>query len=201
MIKIGYQLLNSNRLIEENIKSLIKILEELKDHKEPIENLFKIALKVIKKNKKIIFCGNGGSAAEAQHFATELVVRFKKNRKALPSLSLTTDTSAITAIGNDFSFNKIFSRQLEALGNKGDLLILLSTSGNSKNLIEAVKSANKNKIQTFSLIGKGGGYLKKISENYIVINSNDTARIQEVQLMIGHLLCNYLERMYQTSKL
>ena len=102
----------------------------------------------------------------------------------MPSLSLTTDTSAITAIGNDFNFTKIFSRQLEALGNNGDLLILLSTSGNSKNLIEAVKSANKNKIQTFALIGKGGGSLKKISENYIVINSNDTARIQEVQLTI-----------------
>lgn len=201
MMKIGYQLFNSKRFIEVNIKSLIKTLEELQDHKEPIENLFKIALKVIKKNKKIIFCGNGGSAAESQHFATELVVRFKKNRKALPSLSLTTDTSAITAIGNDFSFTEIFSRQLEALGNNGDLLILLSTSGNSKNLIEAVKSANKNKIQTFALIGKGGGSLKKISENYILINSNDTARIQEVQLMIGHLLCDYLERMYQTSKL
>ena len=123
--------------------------------------LCKESIKAITKGKKIIFFGNGGSAADAQHLATELTVRFKKKRRALPAIALTTDTSALTAIGNDFGFKYIFSRQIEAIGNKGDICIAITTSGNSQNLIEAIKVANKKKLKTFCFSGNNGGKIIK----------------------------------------
>ena len=185
------------------------IEEELKNVNESLINVsndnLKIFSKLIKESKsklnkkKIIFCGNGGSASHAQHLACELVVRYKNNRKAINAISLTTDTSNLTAIGNDYDFKYIFSRQLEAIGNKGDICIFLTTSGDSKNIIEAAKIAKKKLISCYSFSGKGGGKLKKIVKNNIIINSNLTSAIQSSHLILGHIYCKELEN-YITRK-
>ena len=156
------------------------------------EKLLKESKSKIKKNK-IIFCGNGGSASHAQHLACELVVRYKVNRTAISALSLTTDTSNLTAIGNDYNFDYIFSRQLEALGNKGDICIFLTTSGQSKNILNAAKVAKKKKISCYSFSGKGGGRLKKMIKNNIIIDSDMTSVVQSCHLILGHIYCNELE--------
>jgi len=179
------------------------VKEELKNINEPLINFstenLKIFSKLIKESrsklnkKKIIFCGNGGSASHAQHLACELVVRYKNNRKAINAISLTTDTSNLTAIGNDYDFKYIFSRQLEAIGNKGDICIFLTTSGESKNILEAAKIAKKKLISCYSFSGKGGGKLKKIIKNNIIINSNLTSVIQSSHLVLGHVYCKELE--------
>jgi len=143
---------------------------------------------------KIMFCGNGGSAADSQHLATELVVRYQKKRKAIAAISLSTDTSALTAIGNDFSFDKIFSRQIEALGKKNDLLICITTSGNSSNIIQAVKTAKKRGIKCYCLSGNKGGKLKRILKQIVIIPSNKTSVIQVCEITLGQILCDFLER-------
>lgn len=142
---------------------------------------------------KLLLCGNGGSASDCQHIAAEFVNRFKIERTPLPALSLTTDTSNITSIANDYSFDEIFSKQVKALGMANDILIGISTSGNSKNVIEAVKVAKKSDIFTISLTGKDGGELSKISDLNINVNNEDTARIQEVHILIGHIICETVD--------
>ena len=175
-------------------KSLKKVLDDIGQKNLNIFNdLVKESKKKVKKNK-FIFCGNGGSAAHAQHLACELVVRYKNNRRAISAISLTTDTSIITATGNDYNFNKIFSRQIEAHGKKGDICIFLTTSGNSLNLIDAAKVAKRKKLSCYSFSGKGGGMLKKFVKNNIIIKSNITSIIQTVQLVLGHIYCEELER-------
>jgi D-sedoheptulose 7-phosphate isomerase len=163
--------------------------------------LCKESIKAITKGKKIIFLGNGGSAADAQHLATELTVRFKRNRNALPAIALTTDTSALTAIGNDLGFKYIFSRQLEAVGNEGDICIVITTSGNSQNLIEAIKIANKKRLKTFCFSGSDGGKIKKYIKNSIIVPSFITADIQVVQIFLGQTFCEILEDFFYKKKL
>ena len=149
----------------------------------------------IKKNKKIMVCGNGGSAADAQHLAAECVVRLnpKKNRKPLPMISLALDTSTLTACSNDYSFNDIYSRTLEAIGQKGDLLLVISTSGMSKNILEVLKKAKKRKINTISLLGNNGGKAKSLSDISFVVPDKNTARIQEIHIFLGHFILNSVE--------
>ena len=154
--------------------------------------------KTIKKGNKIFLCGNGGSAADAQHLAAEFLIRLnpKINRPALPMISLALDTSSLTACGNDYSFDKIYSRNLEALGSKNDLLLCISTSGNSKNIINVIRAAKKKKINIFCFLGKGGGKVIKMLKNNlnaIVIPSHDTARIQECHIFFGHVILNMVE--------
>lgn len=163
------------------------------DFQENFFILCKESIRAISQGKKIIFFGNGGSAADSQHLATELTVRFKKNRKALPSIALTTDTSALTAIGNDLGFEYIFSRQIEAIGNKGDICIAITTSGNSKNLIRGIKAANKKKIKTFCFTGNEGGKIIRYVKNCIIIPSNVCANVQVVEIFIGQIFCEILE--------
>lgn len=173
---------------------VISLLKKISfEENKKFSNLCSEALKVLKKNKKIIFFGNGGSAADAQHLATELTVRYKKNRKALSAISLSTDTSAITAIGNDFGFKFIFSRQIEAIANKGDLCIAITTSGNSENIIEACKTTKKKSILTYAFSGNNGGKLKKILKNIVLIPSKNTSQIQVAEIFLGQILCEYLE--------
>ena len=173
---------------------LIKLLDSIKKNKiKNFDILCEKSLVALKEKKKIFFYGNGGSAADAQHLATELVVRFKNNRKAIPALALTTDTSILTAVGNDFSFKKIFSRQIEALGSPGDIAIAITTSGNSQNLIEANKMANKIGLETFCFSGNKGGSLAKFTNYPIIIDSNHTATIQTIEIMLGQCFCNILE--------
>lgn len=143
---------------------------------------------------KIIFFGNGGSAADAQHLATELTIRFINDRKPIAAISLTTDTSALTAAGNDFGFDYIFSRQLEAIGKSGDIAIGLSTSGNSTNILNALLCAKKNGIITVGFGGKDGGKMLPLCNHALIVPSDSTARIQEMHITLGHMLCGALEQ-------
>ena len=145
------------------------------------------------KGRKILIAGNGGSAAESQHMSAELIGRFMKLRKPLPSVSLTTDTSAITAIGNDFSFNEIFERQVEGIGIKGDCLIGFSTSGNSENVYKAFSKARNLGIKTIGFVGFEKGKIGEVSNFILRVNSTETARIQEVHTLLGHTLCQLIE--------
>ncbi|MEC7150383.1 MAG: SIS domain-containing protein, partial [Pseudomonadota bacterium] len=180
--------------LNDEINGVIDLLQLIKKNKyQAFKKLCNEGVKTIKNKKKIFFFGNGGSAADAQHLATELSTRFKKNRKPLPGISLATDTSAITAISNDFNFNQIFSRQLDALGDRGDLAIAITTSGNSKNLIEAAKVAKRKKIKIFSFSGNRGGKLKKFVDDTILVPSKNTSQIQVAEILIGQMFCSYLE--------
>ena len=148
----------------------------------------------ISSGSTLFFCGNGGSAADSQHLAAEFVGRFKKDRKPLRSIALTTDSSILTCISNDYSFDEIFSRQLTALANKEDQLITFSTSGNSKNIIQALETGNKLKMRTFAFLGKEGGLAKSLAQNVILVPSDTTARIQEMHILLGHILCEMVEK-------
>mgnify|MGYP001290131942 CR=1 FL=1 len=161
-----------------------------------IYDLSNLILKVLNKGNKLLICGNGGSAADAQHFSSELMGRYEKDRTSLPAISLSTDTSALTAIGNDFGFNEIFSRQIEGIGQSGDILIVISTSGNSKNLINAIETAKKKNIQCAALLGKKGGLIYKISDIEITVPSDRTCRIQEMHGLIIHIICGLIEQNY-----
>ena len=157
------------------------------------KNCLAICVKALKKGKKIIIFGNGGSASDAQHIAAELVVRFSKNRKPIPALAITTDTSALTAIGNDFGFEYLFSRQIEAIGNKEDVAIGISTSGKSKNVILALKKSKEVKMKTISFCGKYVKEVEEFSDEIISIPAINTSRIQEMHITIGQMLCNAIE--------
>ena len=182
----------------ERVKNLLNISADLK--KTVAETLSSEILDAAQKIKgrleaggKLLLMGNGGSAGDAQHIAAELVGRFKKERKAMPALALTVDTSSLTALGNDYGFDTIFERQVEALANKNDTVIGISTSGNSENIIRAVNKANSIGAFTFGLLGNDGGKLKDAVNLPIIIPSNDTARIQEVHITIGHIICEIIE--------
>jgi len=146
---------------------------------------------------KVLLCGNGGSAADAQHIAAELTGRYKTERRGLPGIALTTDTSALTAIGNDFGYDKVFERQVEALANEGDLLIGISTSGNSANVLNALKKAKEMGCRTIGLSGNGGGEMNALCDNNIVVPSDDTPRIQEMHILIGHILCQAVDEIVE----
>jgi D-sedoheptulose 7-phosphate isomerase len=153
-----------------------------------------IIIKSLKKGKKIVLFGNGGSAADAQHISAEFVGRFNLERKSIASIALTTDTSIITSIGNDYSFNMIFSRQCESIVSKDDVVIGISTSGNSLNVINGLKASKKNGAKTIGLLGHNGGKIKSIVDNHIIIKSKSTARIQEVHRIVSHLICDLVEK-------
>lgn len=160
---------------------------------EPFAQWVNISVNALKQGGKIIFFGNGGSASDAQHLATELTVRYTKNRPAMAALALTTDTSALTAIGNDFGFEDLFSRQVEALCNEKDVVIGISTSGTSPNVIKGLKTAQKIGAKTIGLGGRDGGLLPELCDVALIIPVEETARIQEMHITIGHAFCQALE--------
>ena len=187
-----------NNIIKNNFlkekKGIEKLISDIKlENLKNFEKLIRLSIKAIRNKNKILFYGNGGSAADAQHLATELTVRFKKRRKAIAALSLSTDTSALTAIGNDFGFKYIFSRQIEAIGNKGDIAIAITTSGNSTNLIEASKVARERELLSFCLSGNNGGKLKKYVDYPILIPSKITSQIQVCEIFLGQIYCGIIE--------
>ena len=147
-----------------------------------------------KTDKKTMLAGNGGSAADAQHIAAELVGRYGFDRPSIPSLALTTDTSNLTAIGNDYGYDQVFSRQLEGMGQSGDIFIGISTSGNSTNIVKAFESAKKKGIKTVALVGRDGGLMAKMADMSIIVPSDSTPRIQESHILIGHILCDIIEK-------
>lgn len=153
-----------------------------------------LALQSLRDGHKLMFCGNGGSAADSQHLAAELTGRFIKDRKPLAAMALSTDTSALTCIGNDYSFADVFERQVRGLGQTGDCLIGISTSGNSENVIKAVKAAKDIGIRTIGLLGRQGGSLAALCDASIIVPSPTTARIQEAHILIGHTLCGLIEQ-------
>ncbi len=153
-----------------------------------------LATQALQQGGKLLFCGNGGSAADSQHLAAELTGRFIKDRRPLAAMALSTDTSALTCIGNDYSFDEIFARQVVGLGRKGDVLVGISTSGNSRNVIRAVEEAKKLGMLSIGLLGRDGGQLKSLCDHSIVVPSDVTARIQECHILIGHTLCGMIEQ-------
>lgn len=164
-----------------------------KAYAEKIEKIALLIVNALKKGNKILIFGNGGSASDSQHFAAELVGRFQKERKGLAALALSTDTSSLTALSNDYSFDIVFKRQIEALGRPGDVAFAISTSGKAKNVLEAVRQANKMKLKTIGLTGKNGGALAQSAGLSLIVPSNVTARIQESHILIIHIICELIE--------
>ena len=177
--------------LKENINAHLELLKISKSIQETIQYI----KKNLKKGGKILFCGNGGSAADAQHLAAEFIVRLRPhvNRSPIPALTLVQDTSTITACGNDYSFNDIFVRPFKALAKKNDILICISTSGNSKNILKVLNEAKKMKIFSICFLGKGGGKAKKIANKSLIVSSNNTARIQECHIFLGHFILEKVE--------
>lgn len=161
---------------------------------EPFAKLVEVCTNAVRREGKLLFFGNGGSAADAQHLATELTVRYVKNREPIAAIALTTDTSALTAIGNDFGFEQQFARQVAALGKPDDVAIGISTSGRSANVIQALRVARERGIVPAALTGKAGGDLLGLAEPILVVPSDTTSRIQEMHIMLGQMLCGALER-------
>lgn len=183
--------------IEAQLTDSIFVKQQLLANKnllEQVERLSKLSIDVYQKQKKILLAGNGGSAADAQHIAGELVSRFYFDRPGLAALALTTDTSILTAIGNDYGYDYTFARQVEANGQEGDIFIGLSTSGNSANIIAAVEAAAKKNIITVAFTGDSGGKLKDMVDILINVPSNVTPRIQEAHITVGHILCAIIEK-------
>jgi len=160
-----------------------------------LEAIF-VVVESLKAGHKVMFCGNGGSAADAQHIAAELVGRTRagQERTALPAISLTTDSSVLTALANDYGFDQVFQRQVEAIGLNGDVLVAISTSGNSLNVLHAVRAARERQIKTIGLLGRGGKLLSAV-DHAISVPSDNTARIQETHIAIGHVICDLVEKM------
>ena len=181
----------------EHIKASQNTLESIVDQ---IETASKICINSLKNGGKILIMGNGGSAADAQHIAAELVGRYKTERKGLPAIALTTDTSAITSIANDYGFLHVFDRQVEALAHKDDVVIGISTGGTSPNVVNALTAANKLDCKTIGLSGKDGGDFNALCDVNLVVNSNDTPRIQEMHILIGHTICHLIEQESFKSK-
>ena len=182
--------------ILDKIRESEEALFRLRDDGETIGKIRDVVMKCIERidlGGKIMFMGNGGSAADSQHLATELVSRYLKERKAIPAMALTVDSSALTAIGNDYSFEQIFSRQVEAIGKSEDLVIGISTSGKSKNVINALETAKSMGIYTVALTGGDGGNLVKIADCSIVVPSDHTPIIQQSHITIGHIICGLIE--------
>lgn len=161
-----------------------------------IEISIELLVKAFKNGNKVLFCGNGGSAADAQHLAAEFSGRFYMDREALPAEALHCNTSYITAVGNDYGYDVIYSRMIRGIGNKGDVVIGLSTSGNSINIVEAFKAAREKGIHTIAFTGDTGGKLKTFADHLINVPSNDTPRIQESHITIGHIICQLVEEIY-----
>ncbi len=189
--------MKNNIDLENSILESINLQKKLIDKKKEIVESINLIYKTINLGGKIFLCGNGGSAADAQHLAAELVVRLRPNinRRGLPAIALSADTSYITACGNDYGFKNIFSRGLQALSKKNDLLIVISTSGKSENIIEALKYSKKNKIKSIGLLGNGGGRAKNLCDTKIIIPSNSTARIQEMHIFLGHFIFERVENL------
>ena len=177
-------------IFEQSVDSLNKSISL----KTQINDAINLIINSIKNGNKLIIFGNGGSAADAQHIAAELIGRFKLERKSLPAIALTTDTSILTSLGNDYSYDTIFSRQCESLVLKNDVVIGISTSGNSKNVELGMKTALKKGAKTIGLLGNNGGIIKSVSDISIIVNSVDTANIQESHRVIYHIICNLVEK-------
>ena len=183
------------QLISNELENHLNVLNlVIKNMQENLEQASQLVIETLQKGNKILICGNGGSAADAQHIAAELVGRYKSERKGLPAIALTTDSSILTSIGNDYGYNRIFDRQVEALANKGDLIIGISTSGNSKNVISALNIGKELNCKILGFSGNEGGEMNHICDINLIVPSKDTPRIQEMHILLGHILCEVVDR-------
>lgn len=180
------QIINDKKLLLDSLFS--------SGYLETAEKAGEVMVKALKAGNKILLAGNGGSAADAQHFAGEIVGRFTMERKALPAISLCVDPSVMTCIGNDYGYDKVFARQVEGLGCKGDIFIGISTSGNSQNIIEAIKAAKEKQMTVVGFLGKNGGKIKDLCDYALVVPSQSTPRIQETHTLTVHILCELIEK-------
>ncbi|UCG35615.1 MAG: D-sedoheptulose 7-phosphate isomerase [Candidatus Omnitrophota bacterium] len=183
-----------DQIISNSIKNCKQALAALEANQETIKKIASLCIWTLQNKGKIILMGNGGRAADAQHLAAEFVGRFKMDRAALPALALSINTSILTAVGNDYGFDEVFARQISALANPEDIVVGISTSGNSKNVIKAIKKAKEKGIKTVGFLGKDGGELKKLVDVALVIASADTPRIQEMHILSGHIICEIVEK-------
>ena len=181
------------QIIEKTLNESSKTIESLADLSNEIDKIVNLIIKALTKNKKIIIFGNGGSAADAQHIAAEFLGRYKLKRKSIPAVALTSNSSTTTAIANDYDFSDIFSRQCESLVSKDDIVIGISTSGNSQNVIKGLKTSKKNGGSTIGLLGNNGGKIKNIVDISLVVNSTSVSRIQEAHRVIYHIICEIVE--------
>lgn len=182
--------------IEQTLIESSEIIKNLVFLSEIIEKSTQVIINSLKNNKKIIIFGNGGSAADSQHIAAEMIGKFLLERKSIPAISLTTDSSILTSLGNDYSYDVIFSRQCESLVNSGDIVIGISTSGNSKNVENGIITSRKMGAITIGLLGNNGGTIKNIVDFPIVVNSSSTPRIQEAHRIIYHIICEHVEKSF-----
>ncbi len=195
--------MNKEKFITDSLNESAETKQKILQHcKDDILRAVDILTNTFKNNNKLLLCGNGGSAADCQHIATELVIRLSHhiNRPALPAIALTTDSSNLTAGGNDIGFDNIFARSVEGLGNKGDVLLAISTSGNSENIIRAVKKAKEKGMKIISLLGGSGGKLKDIVDLPVIIPSSNVQRIQEGHITVAHIICELVEEELYGSK-
>ena len=184
-------------IIKSEINNHIRVANSLHNLTEEIIKSAMLCIDSIKSGGKILLFGNGGSAADAQHIAAELVGRYKIKRKGLPAIAITTDTSVITSIGNDFGYTHVFDRQLEAIAMKGDVAIGISTSGSSENVISALKLASTLECKTIGFSGQGGGGMSNICDINLIVPSDDTPRIQEMHIVIGHIICHLIDQEFK----
>ncbi len=183
--------------IKDQIQASIETKQNILNNAVLMQTIAEVAqacVEVYRNGRKTLLAGNGGSAADAQHIAAELVGRYGFDRPSIPSIALTTDTSNLTAIGNDYGYDKVFSRQMEGMGSEGDLFIGISTSGNSENIVNAIHAAKAKGVTTVALVGRDGGEMAKISDYAIIVPSNATPRIQESHILIGHMICDIIEK-------
>jgi D-sedoheptulose 7-phosphate isomerase len=182
-----------NNLLAKSTSEHILLANSVSNLLPDIAKAVAVLIEALSKGNKLLIFGNGGSASDAQHIAAELVGRFMKERAALPAIALTTDTSILTSVGNDYGYEQVFSRQVEALAKPGDVVLGISTSGNSGNVVKALEIARTLNCYTIGLLGKDGGKIKEIADASIVIPSDSTARIQEMHILIGHMLCEAVD--------
>ena len=181
-------------IFEQAIDEHLRVIQTIHAQQPVLQRIAAAMASAVLAGHKVLWCGNGGSAADSQHLSAELVGRFRCNRRGLASIALTTDTSALTAISNDFGYEEVFRRQVEALCNQGDVLVGISTSGNSKNVCLALETARELGAFTVAFTGQGGGAMAGIAHAALCIASKDTARIQEGHILCGHMLCDWIER-------
>lgn len=181
--------LNINAVIDDHLQAI----ERVKEQSPKLERVATLIKATFEAGGSVFVCGNGGSASDSQHFAAELTGRYNQDRPGYPAIALTTDTSALTAIGNDYGFESIFSRQLQSIAKPGDLLVAISTSGNSSNVVRAVEFAKEHEIKSVGLLGRDGGKLAQLVDTALTINIESTARVQEAHILMLHIICETFE--------
>ncbi len=184
---------DAENVFSKAIAEHVEVVRQISGNLDTLQSIGRAMCATLRAGGKILWCGNGGSAADAQHLSAELVGRFRRDRPGMASVALTTDTSILTAVANDYGFDAIFARQVEALGAPGDLLIGISTSGNSRNVVAAIETARERGLMTVAFTGMGGGKMAAMADHSFIVCSRDTARIQEGHILAGHMLCDWIE--------